>query len=225
MSKLRAVGPLGRTLLVALGFAGVWGTGAAQTESQGAKPEPLPFEVAAFGGYTWGGSFKALGGGDSLFNESLQSRPAVAAAFDYRLEDTKQYELFYSRESSHFGGNGSFPRTDMTVQYIHVGGTVLLTDELGLSPYAAGGIGATLLDPGGSGNSTAKFSASLALGLRWTFTQRFAVRIEARGFMTNVNPETQLFCRSNQTGAACLVESRSSGFFQGQALAGAIFAF
>jgi hypothetical protein len=226
MSKFQAAGPLCRTLLVAVGLAGVWGTGAAQMQSREAQPETLPFEVTAFGGYTWGGSFKVVGDGGSLTNESMQSRAAFAAAFDYRLEDTRQYELFYSRESSHFGGNGTFPQTDMTVQYIHVGGTVLLTDEKGLSPYIAGGIGATVLDPGGSaGGSAAKFSASLAMGVRWTFNQRFAVRVEARGFGTLMNPQTQLFCRSDQAGAACLIQSRSSGFFQGQALAGAVFAF
>jgi hypothetical protein len=114
----------------------------------------------------------------------------------------------------------------MTVQYIHVGGTVLLTDEKGLSPYIAGGIGATVFEPGGSpGGSSARFSASLAMGLRWSFNQRFAVRVEARAFGTLMNPETQLFCRSDQAGASCLVQSRGSGFFQGQALAGAVFAF
>src|SRR6202012_3054552 len=101
--------------------ASVWGTGVAQQEdaslvSQAPRgPTPLPFEIAAFGGYTWGGSFKAQNPDQSFSNYSLQNKPVFPVAFDWRFEDTRAYELFYSRESTHFGGNGVCPQTDMTV--------------------------------------------------------------------------------------------------------------
>jgi opacity protein-like surface antigen len=224
MMNVEAAGPLRRLLMVTGGLA-ISTTAGAQVPPQAAPQEPLPFEVAAFGGYTFGGGFKVQDLDGTSTNQSLANQGTFAAAFDYRLEDTRQYEIFYSRESSNFGGNTTFPRTRMTVQYIHAGGTVLLDDLPGFSPYIAGGLGATLLDPGMQGNSDTKLSMSLALGLRWTLNQRFAVRVEGRGFATWESTETSLFCRSDQSGAVCQVQSRSSGFFQGQVLAGVVFAF
>jgi opacity protein-like surface antigen len=211
-----------------LGLAGVWGTVAAQEQEEqppAAEPYSPLFEVAAFGGMALGGSFRALGAAGNAVNDSLANRAAFAGALDFRIADTSQYELFYSRESTKFGGNTAFPSNALRIQYLHLGGTVAFDNQPGLSPYLAGGLGATLLDPGTQGSRETHFSASLALGLRWTLSQHFAVRLEARGFGTLLNNNTSVFCRSDQAGLLCQVHSRGSAFYQGQMLAGVAFAF
>jgi hypothetical protein len=57
------------------------------------------------------------------------------------------------------------------------------------------------------------------------FREHFSVRLEARGFVTLVNPDTAFFCRSDQTGLLCRVRSSGSTFIQYDLLAGAAYAF
>ena len=93
---------------------------------------PLLFEVAGFGAAAVGGRFRwadggAMGTGSSV---SLADHGAFALAADLLADEGTQYELFYSREATDLRGNAGVPRTRVTVEYIHLGGTVLLDDEL-----------------------------------------------------------------------------------------------
>jgi opacity protein-like surface antigen len=213
-----------------LGLAGVWGTGVAEEEhassTDGNGPTPI-FEVAAFGSISLGGSFRLQGtngSGGGSDSASLADRGSFAAAFDLRADQT-QYELFYSRESTNLGGNATFPRTDVTIEYLHVGGTVLLDDQPAIAPYMVGGLGATRFSPGAQGNTDTRFSVSLGLGLRWPVNQHFSVRVEGRAFLTFVNPDTAIFCQSDQAGLLCRIHGHGQTFLQGQLLAGVAYAF
>jgi opacity protein-like surface antigen len=230
-----------RTLLrtvVAIASAGIGGVALAQAgdptprESQAppAWPErPLMFEVAGFGALSVGGHFRldnggavGTGNGSSL---SLADHGAFALAADLRIDEGSQYELFYSREASDLRGNFSMPRTNVTVEYLHIGGTLLLDDEPKIKPYLVGGLGITRFTPGAQGNTDTRFSASLGLGLRWPVTRHFSVRLEGRGFVTLVNPDAAVFCRSDQAGLLCRIRGSGQTFLQGEFLAGAAFAF
>jgi hypothetical protein len=61
--------------------------------------------------------------------------------------------------------------------------------------------------------------------LRAPLTQHFSLRLEARGYITPLNSDTALFCRSEQGSALCQVRGRGSALFQGDFLAGATYAF
>jgi hypothetical protein len=101
-----------------------------------------------------------------------------------------------------------------------------LADEDQIKPYFGGGLGLTRLSPGlAPGTTDTRFSVSLALGLRALLTQHFSLRLEARGYITPLNTDTTLFCRSEQGGALCQVRGRGSALFQGDFLAGATYAF
>jgi opacity protein-like surface antigen len=155
----------------------------------------------------------------------LADHGAFAVTADLRADQGTQYELFYSREATSLSGNSAAPPADVTVEYLHLGGTLLLDEEPRIKPYIAGGLGVSRFTPGQAGSTDTRFSISLGLGLRWPVTRHFAVRVEGRGFLTLVNPDAALFCRSDQNGLLCRIHGSGQTFLQGQLLAGAAFAF
>jgi opacity protein-like surface antigen len=184
--------------------------------------ESVQFSVSPFFGYRVGGSFRLNDTGQLI---SLGDHDAFALAVDARANEGREYELFYSRQSTALRGNGFVP-VDTVVEYLHIGGTLALADEGRIEPYVGGGLGVTRLSPGlAPGSSDTRFSVSLALGLRAPLTQHFSLRLEARGYFTPLNTDTGLFCRSDQGGALCQVRGRGSALFQGDFLAGATYAF
>jgi opacity protein-like surface antigen len=199
------------------------------TPSWVARESPLLFEVTGFGALAVGGHFRlqdagATGTGTGS-TVSLADHGAFALAVDLRADEGSQYELFYSREATDLRGNAGVPRTGVTVEYLHLGGTLLLDDEPKIKPYLVGGLGIARFTPGEAGNTDTRFSASLGLGLRWPVTKHFSVRLEGRGFVTLVNPDAAVFCRSDQNGLLCRIHGSGQTFFQGEFLAGAAWAF
>jgi opacity protein-like surface antigen len=217
---------LARCLMAVVGTLGV--VAGAQ-----AKEDMQNFEIAGFGGWTVGGEFKLQGGGAIVNNEAtstgsrigLQDHLSYGIAADLRASDSAAYELFYSREPTRLSVFNGAATTDVTISYLHLGGTLMLDEgERALRPYAIGGLGLTRLSPGEDGNSRTRFSGSLGLGLRWAATQHLALRLEGRGFVTLMNNDT-VFCKSDDSGLICRVHGNGTTFIQGQLLAGVAFTF
>jgi opacity protein-like surface antigen len=157
---------------------------------------------------------------------SLSNHLALAVTADVGTpESSQQYELFYSREETGLRLNSTVRLADVTLEYLHLGGTVLFDDDAKIKPYAAGGLGITRFTPSDGGSTDTKFSMSLGLGLKWPVTRRFSLRLEARGFVTVVDSDTSSLCRSGQSGLACRIHGNGQAFVQGQLLAGATLAF
>jgi opacity protein-like surface antigen len=221
--------------VVAIASAGIGGVAVAQAgdptsrASPAAQERPLMFEVAGFGALSVGGHFRLDNGGavgtGTGSSVGLADHGAFALTADLRIDEGSQYELFYSREATELRGNFGMPRTNVTVEYLHIGGTLLLDDEPQIKPYLVGGLGVTRFTPGAQGSTDTRFSASLGLGLRWPVTRHFSVRLEGRGFVTLVNPDAAVFCRSDQSGLLCRIRGSGQTFLQGEFLAGAAFAF
>lgn len=189
------------------------------------------FEIAGFGGWNVGGEFKWQNGGAIVNGEAtatgsrigLDDHSSFAVAADLRANDSSAYELFFSREATRLQALGV--GTDVTVSYLHLGGTLMLDEsDRPLKPYAIGGLGVTRLQPGQDGSSRTRFSGSLGLGLRYAATQHLSVRLEGRGFVTLMN-DNSVFCKSDQSGLICRVHGNGTTFIQGQFLAGVAFAF
>ena len=216
---------------IATATTAVAADGASESSSPFAvRDRPLTFEVAAFGAVVVGGHFRSpdaavvtTGTGTTV---SLSDHGAFAVTADLRADEGSQYELFYSREPTGLQGTTlTVPRAHVTVEYLHLGGTVLLDDQPALKPYAVGGLGATRFTPDQVGNTDTRFSVSLGLGLRWPVTRHFSVRVEGKGLVTFMDPNTAVFCRSNQSGLLCNVHGDGRAFVQGEFLAGAAYAF
>jgi hypothetical protein len=191
-------------------------------EAQSPAPETLQFEVIPFVGYRVGGDLQRVDSGQTV---NVADHGSLALAFDVSGPDRTQYELFYDRQSTGLSGDSLVP-TSVKVEYLHIGGLVALDQTPHLRPYLAGGLGVTRLTPNSTLSSDdTRFSISLALGLRLPVSQHFSLRFEGRGFLTPMNVDSALFCRSDQSGALCEVRAHGSLFFQFGFLAGAAYTF
>lgn len=219
---------LARGLVAAVGTMGVV---AAAQAGDVHRNDTQNFEIAGFGGWSVGGEFKWQNGGAIVNGEltatgsriGLDDHSSFAVAADLRANDSGAYELFFSREATRLNALGV--GTDVTVSYLHLGGTLMLDDsDRPLKPYAIGGLGVTRLQPGEDGSSRTRFSGSLGLGLRYAATQHLSLRLEGRGFVTLMS-DNSVFCKSDQSGLICRVHGNGTTFIQGQFLAGVAFAF
>src|SRR5262245_34478113 len=188
---------------------------------------PLPrFEVTPFVGYRMGGDFDVDVGASSTQNADLDDHGSFALALDLRRDEESQYELFYSRQETNLEPDSPLGSLGLNVEYLHLGGTLDVDQDLLLKPYVVGTLGITRLspEPGRSSDNT-RFSVSLGGGVRVPVSQHFSLRFEARGFLTFVNTDTSFFCSSSSAGGFCAIRGSGSTFIQYELLAGAAFAF
>jgi hypothetical protein len=185
-------------------------------------PSGPTFEVAPFIGYQVGGHFQQADTGEHL---GLDDHGSFAIALDAPADPSGQYELFYGRQSTVVRGDGFAP-LNVVVEYLHIGGTVLLSDSQRVKPYLAGGLGVSRLSPDSPGADTdTRFSVSLALGLRVPLNRHFSLRVEGRGFLTVLQSDGAVFCHSGESGGACQITAQGSTLFQFAFLAGAAYDF
>jgi opacity protein-like surface antigen len=181
------------------------------------------FEVTPFVGFRMGGSFKVDG---SDQDADLDDHGSFALALNLRRDEESQYELYYSRQETHLEPDSPLGPLGIDVEYLHLGGTLDVNDELLLKPYVVGGLGLTRLTPEpGRVSDNTRFSVSLGAGFRVPVSQHFSVRLEARGFLTFVDTDSSVFCSSSSAGGFCSIRSSGSTFIQYELLAGAAFAF
>ena len=220
MSRIYRHGRAGALTTLVLAAAMPVSVAAAADPPAGETPE---FAVTPFVGYRVGGSFKLIDTGQHI---ELDDHGSLALALDARADGSSQYELFYGRQSTVLRGETLAPAR-IAIEYLHIGGTLVLDEGVrGAEPYLAGGLGITRFSPDSAlGHEDTRFSVSLALGLRMPVSRHFALRLEARGVVTPVNADGTLFCRSDQSGALCLIRVRGSSLFQADLLAGATYAF
>lgn len=207
---------------VAAATLGFTTAGAADSEPTAQHPDRPGFEVVAFAGFSLGGSFTVSNTGQRV---DVGDHGSLALALDAQADEGTQYELFYSHQSTTLRGDSTFAPTGVTVEYLQVGGTVVLDDSSRFKPYLLGGLGITRFSPPAPGLEDTRFSASLGLGLRVPVSHHISLRLEARGLVTLISADTSLFCRSDQTGLLCQIHGHGSTFLQGEALAGVAYAF
>ena len=223
-----------RTLAgLALLFLATVGTGVAHAQSSGMHRDDESasmnwnWEVTPFVGYRMGGDFD-LDGSPSASKVDLDDHGSFGLAVNLFQSGDKSesYELFYSRQQASVAANSPLAPFDLNVEYLHLGGTLAVSDELPVKPYIVGGLGLTRFSPRtGNGGDDSHFSVSLGGGLKLPVTKNFGVRLEARGFVTFVNSDSAFLCVSGSQGGACTVRVKGDAFIQYELLAGAAFAF
>ena len=184
---------------------------------------PRAFEITPYVSWRTGGDFEIA---DTDEEVDLDDHGAFALALNLRLDELSQYELFYGRQSTSLEGGSTLGDVDADVEYLHIGGTLVVNENPRWKPYIIGTLGATRFSPdvvGGSDDT--RFSISLGGGMRVPFSTRFSLRLEARGFVTFVDTDSAVFCRSNEEGGLCRIRGSGSTFIQYEILAGAAFAF
>ena len=189
-----------------------------------ASADELPFfQIAAHGGYRAGGSLEDSASGDSV---DLEDGTSLALALEFRFGkgDDRFLQIWYSHQSSSV--NDGVADHDVDVEYLHFGGTVPIGDMEKAQGFFAMGIGATRFSASAAGaEDQTKFSASMGLGLAIPVSKRVALRLEARGYVTFVDTDTSIFCRSDNGSGFCRIVASGSAIYQTEALAGIAVSF
>jgi opacity protein-like surface antigen len=188
----------------------------------GADEQPL-FQMGINGGYRAGGSLEDLDTGE---DRDLEDSSSFSIALELRYEkgDERFYQLWYSRQSTEV--DDGIETHDADVEYLHIGGTLPFGGWEHAKPYFAAGMGATRFSASGADtDDRTDFSGSAALGLEIPLAKHAAIRLEARGYLTLVDPDTAFFCRSDGGAGVCAIAASGSSFFQMEGLAGILVRF
>jgi len=180
------------------------------------------FRIVPQVGYRVGGSLEDA---DTGAGRDLQDAASFGLALELRYGDENRWlQLWYSRQPTEV--DASDARFDVDVDYIHVGGTAPINDTGKVQSYVSAGIGATRFSPSGEGLvSDTRFSGSLGLGVMVPFSERVALRVEARGYLTLVDTDTSFFCRTDDGDGRCAIVASGSSLFQAEVFAGIAVGF
>lgn len=199
------------TLRRAVGIGGLACMGMATA----ATTEPT-IELTPFIGYHAGGQFKDSNAG----NVSVNASSSAAFAFNWpATESGTQYELFYSRQSTDVGNGAAIK---LKTEYLQIGGTTVIGEPMSrVVPFAVGGVGATRFSPDAAAYSQeTRWSFNLGGGVRVPISQHVRLRFEARGYLTWLGGNANLFCDSG-----CTLVAKGKSFLQYEALAGVSVGF
>jgi hypothetical protein len=187
----------------------------------GAAAAEAGIEITPFGGFRFGGSFEDANTGDTI---AIDEAGSYGLILDFDLEPSKQIEVYLSRQSTKLSSGGTVtgnPKFDLTVDYYHIGGLVLLEGDR-VRPFVSGTFGLTRMDPQGA-DRTAEYYFSIALGggAKVPLTDRLGLRFDARGIFTAVNTNSTIFCANS----GCAIQVHGGGLLQGELTAGLTFKF
>lgn len=186
--------------------------------------DELPlYQVALHPGYRVGGSLEDATTGDERdFDEGASF--ALALELRYAKGDDRYFQLWYSRQESEV--QDELETHDIDIEYLHIGGTVPFGGYKRAQPYFAAGIGATRFSsPAAGANDRTHLSGSIAVGLSVPIAEHAAFRLETRGYLTAVDSDSAIFCRSDNLGGVCRIVASGSSIFQIEALAGIVLRF
>jgi opacity protein-like surface antigen len=185
-----------------------------------AADEPV-FRIAPHVGGRAGGGFEDSDSGD---DRDLEESGSLALALELRHGPGTWWQLWYSRQESEIVEPAG--KLDVDVEYLHVGGTAPISEGERVNSFVSGGLGATRFSPGASGyDDETRFSLSLGVGLEIPFSERAALRLEARGYMTLMDSDSAVFCRTGGEENFCRIIASGSSLLQFELLAGLAFAF
>jgi opacity protein-like surface antigen len=186
-----------------------------------ALAESPTFEIMPHVGYRLGGGFERPATlTEPARDIDLDESSSWGLGLGLYRDPNSFYELLYSTQETSFNTNDpNLSRIDVSVDYLHFGGTLLFADENWLVPYLSLTAGATRFDADGYDSET-KFSASLGGGMRLPFTDNFSATLGLRGYLTFIDSNTSVFCVSGNEESGCLLRSSGSTLFQTEAQLG-----
>lgn len=190
-----------------------------------AQERSFDFEITPFGAYRYGGEFKET---DGNFSIDLDDNASYGLILNARHSPTTQWEIIYSHQetSANTAGLGlSDPKLDLDVEYLQAGGTYLWDGDT-VRPFLAATMGVARVDVTTPGyDSDSFFSFSMGLGLQVAPNNRLGLRLEARGYGTLLDSDSDIFCEFGPANNICAVRIDGTVMWQVEALAGIVFRF
>jgi hypothetical protein len=188
-----------------------------------ALAQPVRFEITPFGGYRLKGDFDARSNNafDPRLNVKIDDSAVFGATLDIPLNRNWQLEILANRQRSSFiVDQGLFEPTttlgDVDLTMVHAG-FLLQWGEGQVNPFITASAGVTHIAPKFHElSSDNRFSASLGGGAKIFFNPNIGLRLEARGFWTDL--DTGFRDRYDRY-------DNRQGLYQGEGSVGLIIAF
>lgn len=183
------------------------------------------FELTPFAGFATGGEFDDT---DTSASLHLEDSSSFGLILNIRESANTQWEILYSRQATEADTTGlpiGGAPLDIDVHYIQGGGTYLFEGN-SARPFLATTIGAAHFEPALSGvGSETFFAFSIGIGLHVRPNDRFGIRLEARGYGTLLDSDSDLFCQSDPAGLVCAIHVEGNVLWQIQVTAGFVLRF
>lgn len=175
--------------------------------------------VTPFIGYRVGGQFSNSDTGDEV---DLGNAGSFGLIINAPADYTTEWELFYSRQSA--GIDTSTvpidPDLNIDISYFQAGGTYVF-EGAPIRPFISAGIGASQFSPDQSQyNSETYFAFSIGAGAHIFPESRVGLRLEGRLFGSVIDSNSNIFCRSNESGASCAIVADGDILWQWEVFAG-----
>ena len=182
----------------------------------GAEAGAQTAEIAAFGGYGFGGALtEPVTGRDVPIEGGL----VYGGTFSKAIAETWRVEALFSRQESRLAAEWPNPSVDVAMER-YMGGIQEERSRGSLRAFGTFLIGATRFVRYGFDSET-WFTVGLGLGIKTRLATHVGFRFEARGFYTPVASNGALVCGSR----GCLFAFSGAGKFQGDLSGGVLFAF
>lgn len=183
-----------------------------------ASPAAAQASVTLFAGYA------GTSGIDNATNSTsadVKDGATFGVAVGMPFDGSRELQLLYNQQSTTLTPGGGAAPFDLTIRYLHVGGTVFVDRAVGQGFYAVGGVGVTQFSPGATGlDNEYKPSINVGFGYYLPLGDRLALRAEARGYLTFVNSSGGFLCSGG-----CVVVLKSDAVTQVEAKIGLMARF
>lgn len=177
------------------------------------------FEVASFNN---GAPQVSPATGEPGDDISLDDAPSFSLAVDFVFERdlTKRIGFFVSHAQTEFESNAGLSNPDMDITHVHF--TAISYYPQGkLEPFVMAGIGAGFFSPEDSTlEDETLFSAQVAAGTNYRFTDQFLLRMDLRWIPTFFDGGGTVFCSGG-----CTIAVSSDTYSQIQANIGLMYRF
>lgn len=190
-----------------------------------AQEQSFNYELTPYGAYRFGGEFNDA---DSDVSIELEDSSSFGLIFNAMHSPNTQWEVLYSRQETDAKTNGlgiSDTSLNLSVEHLQAGGTYQW-DEATVRPYLAATLGLSRVKVSNEGFSDDSFFAfSMGLGMQIRPTERLGIRLEARGFGTVLNSESDIFCKTGPDNNFCAIRIDGTIMWQLETFAGLVFRF
>jgi opacity protein-like surface antigen len=189
-----------------------------------ALAQPGRFELTPTAGYRLSGDFNSRSNDtfDSRLKVKVDESAVYGLTFDIPLSEYWQIEILANRQRTAFSTDDgllspSDKLGDVDLTIVQAG-FLLQWGGGQISPFITAAAGITRIEPQFNDlDSDDRFSASLGGGVKIFFNQNVGIRLEGRGYWTDLDTD---FNRDRRRR-----DDRRDGLYQGEASAGLIFAF
>lgn len=156
----------------------------------------------------------------STNNAELSSELTEAVAIGWKYDTKAEGELLLSNSKQHVSMEGA--ELDTYVQYLHLGGKILFTNDSPFSTNIGIGAGITYFNPtDNTYDAKTTLSAHLSGGIRYQINNQFALKSDLRVYGSRFNTEENLFCNND----SCLIKLDNSFYIQTELMIGLEYKF